>query len=335
MAGIGWAEYTSWKEIAELQRQLHSPALVRILAQSAQWPVEDHQALQSLLAEAQTSLGAFRGWLLVSCISLLVLVVVLAYSIQRWMIAPLESQLVKSHAVIARQEKLASLGVLAAGVAHEIRNPLTALKARIFSQTKRLQRHSPEHADALFINAEIDRLEQIVKDFLQFARPGEPGLAPVKAADFLHGLCEQMTADLEPCGIDLRLETPENLWLKMDAGQIKQVMINLIRNAAESIGRNGSITLRARATVLPFAPWRLPAIALEVEDTGAGIPAEVQGRLFDPFFTTKEAGTGLGLAIAERIVQRHGGALQFRTQIQRGTIFSVLLPAAQDDEFSR
>jgi signal transduction histidine kinase len=332
VAGIGWAEYTSWKEVAELQRQLHSPALTRVLAQSEQWPGEDQAALRGLIVEAQTSLSAFRGWLIASCVGVLVLAVVLARTIQRQMIAPLESRLVESHAVIARQEILASLGMLAAGVAHEIRNPLTAIKARLFSQAKRLQRDSPEHADAVFINDEINRLEQIVKDFLQFARPAEPSLAPVDAAAFLRSVQELMAPELKLRGIDLQLDAPENLAAKMDTSQIRQVMLNLIRNAADSIGREGAITLRARETFLPFAPRRAPAVALEVEDTGPGISTEVQERLFDPFFTTKEAGTGLGLAIAERIVHRHGGALQFRTQMQRGTTFSVVLPSPENDE---
>ena len=332
VAGIGWAEYTSWKEVAELQRQLQSPALTRVLAQSEQWPAEDQAALRGLIVEAQTSLGAFRGWLVASCVGVLVLALVLAHTIQRQMIAPLENRLVESHAVIARQEKLASLGVLAAGVAHEIRNPLTAIKARLFSQAKRLQRESPEHADAVFIKDEINRLEQIVKDFLQFARPTEPKLMPVEAAVFLRSIQELMAPELKLRGIDLRLDAPEDLTAKMDTSQIRQVMLNLIRNAADSIGREGAITLRARETFLPFAPRRAPAVALEVEDTGPGISTEVQERLFDPFFTTKETGTGLGLAIAERIVHRHGGALQFRTQMQRGTTFSVILPSPENDK---
>lgn len=330
VAGIGWAEYTSWKEVAELQRQLHSPALTRVLAQSEQWPAEDQAALRGLIVEAQTSLDAFRGWLVASCVGVLVLALVLAHTIQRQMIAPLESRLVESQAVIARQEKLASLGMLAAGVAHEIRNPLTAIKARLFSQAKRLRRDSPEHADAVLINDEINRLEQIVKDFLQFARPAEPNLAPVEAAAFLHSVQELMAPELKLRGIDLRLDAPEDLAAKMDTSQIRQVMLNLIRNAADSIGREGAITLRARETFLPFAPRRASAVALEVEDTGPGISPEVQERLFDPFFTTKETGTGLGLAIAERIVHRHSGALQFRTQAQRGTTFSVILPKPRE-----
>jgi signal transduction histidine kinase len=335
VGAIGWAGYTSWKEATDIQRELHSAALARILAQSERWAGEDHEALLTLVAEARSSLAAFRGWLAVSCAGLLVLGVVLVHTVQRQMIAPLESQLAETKAVIARQEKLASLGVLAAGVAHEIRNPLTAIKARLFSQTKRLQRDSPEHGDALFIDDEINRLERIVKDFLQFARPPEPHLGRTTAGSFLRDVRELLAPELQAQAIDLRLDAPEDFPLLMDAAQIKQVMINLIRNAAESIGRTGTITLRARSTFLPVEPRETAAVALEVEDTGPGIPPEVQARLFDPFFTTKEAGTGLGLAIAERIVQRHGGVLQFRTEIQRGTTFSVILPAVPADEPAR
>jgi signal transduction histidine kinase len=325
---IGWAGYTSWKEVAHIQRELHSPALARMLAQSDQWSAEDHAALLDLVAEARTSLTAFRGWMVASCVGVFVLAMVLVHTVQRQMIAPLESQLVETKAIIARQEKLASLGVLAAGVAHEIRNPLTAIKARLFSQTRRLQRDSPEHVDAVFINDEIDRLEQIVKDFLQFARPSEPHLGDTTAAIFLHGVRELLAPELKLREIELRLDATGDFPVKMDAAQIKQVMINLIRNAAESIDRAGTITLRARSTFLRLESRGAAAVALDVEDSGPGIPPEVQARLFDPFFTTKEAGTGLGLAIAERIVQRHGGLLQFRTQMQRGTTFSVILPAA-------
>jgi signal transduction histidine kinase len=105
------------------------------------------------------------------------------------------------------------------------------------------------------------------------------------------------------------------------------VLINLVRNAAESIGQKGSITLRTRQDRLPLKGQPQKVIVLEVQDTGAGIPAEVQERLFDPFFTTKAAGTGLGLSIAMRILERHGGTLQFQTAPGRGTTFGVVLPA--------
>jgi two-component system, cell cycle sensor histidine kinase and response regulator CckA len=139
------------------------------------------------------------------------------------------------------------------------------------------------------------------------------------------------------------------LWIRVDPPQIEQVLINLIQNAAESIGRDGTITLRARSlerparTLLPLAglPRRsfppkaahaTSVVILEVIDTGKGIPLEVQERLFDPFFTTKEAGTGLGLSIAARIVERHGGALQYQTEVNRGTTFGIILPRVEKDE---
>jgi two-component system sensor histidine kinase AtoS len=112
---------------------------------------------------------------------------------------------------------------------------------------------------------------------------------------------------------------------------MKQVLINLIRNAAESLNGKGVITLRARSSFLPFAAKRSPAVAIDVEDNGTGIPPEVQRRLFDPFFTTKASGTGLGLAIAERIVDRHGGTLEYRTAPQRGTTFTITLPALKHE----
>ena len=120
------------------------------------------------------------------------------------------------------------------------------------------------------------------------------------------------------------------------------MLINLIQNAAESIGREGTITLRARTTLMALAgPPRhssrakgghaTPVVILEVIDTGKGIPLKVQERLFDPFFTTKEAGTGLGLSIAVRIVEKHGGALQYQTEVHRGTTFGIVLPRAEKD----
>ena len=116
--------------------------------------------------------------------------------------------------------------------------------------------------------------------------------------------------------------------VRVDPQQIKQVLINLIRNAADSIGQNGAITLRVRLGAKRLADGPTEVVILEVADTGKGIPPEVQKRLFDPFFTTKEDGTGLGLSIAARIVEKHGGVLQYQTQVNRGTVFGIVLPRA-------
>jgi signal transduction histidine kinase len=299
-----------------------------LIALSEQWTRLHQASLEAEIAEAQRSLGLLHALLAVSFFLLLALALAVLVLVNRGLLAPLRRQLVASHAIIARQEKLASLGVLAAGVAHEIRNPLTAINARLFSQQKRLAAGSPEYADALVIKEEIQRLERIVRDVLQFARPGEPVLERQGALAFLHEVAALMAPTLEKLGITLTVEPGDELCVYIDSAQMKQVMINLIQNAADSIGEAGRVTLRACRTVLPLASRRTEAVALEVEDTGRGIPPEVQARLFDPFFTTKASGTGLGLAIAERIAQKHGGGLQFHTQPGRGTTFSVVLPAA-------
>jgi signal transduction histidine kinase len=312
-------------------RQLQAD-LEPLLTLADQWKDLHQASLEAEIANAQRSLSLLHAFLLGSFCLLLVLAVVIIVLVNRGLIAPLRSQLIASHAIIARQEKLASLGVLAAGVAHEIRNPLTAIKARLFSQQKRLALGSPEHVDSLVIKEEIQRLERIVRDVLQFARPGEPMLALRPALAFLREMGELMSPTLEKLDIKLTVEPGEELYIQIDPEQMKQVIINLIRNAADSIGKAGRITLSARRTVLPLASHRTEAVALEVEDTGRGIPPEVQTRLFDPFFTTKASGTGLGLAIAERIAQKHGGGLQYRTRSGFGTTFSVVLPNASPAE---
>lgn len=331
-ACFAWAEYNSWREVISLQRRIEAPELQRLMETSNHWVAADREAFQGMVTEAQRSLQSFRVGLIASYAAMLLLVVVTVRIVRREMIDPLASQLVESHEVIARQEKLASLGLLGAGVAHEVRNPLVAIKARLFSQKKKLARGSPEFVDAEFINDEINRLEQIVRNFLQFARPPEPCLKAVNAADFLGQILELMVPDVERRSIELRLDVDSDLVVLMDPAQMKQLLINLVRNAAESIGRCGTIVLRARETLLPFTPQPTPAVALEVEDDGPGIPTEIQPRIFDPFFTTKAAGVGLGLPIAERIAEKHGGSLQYRSPGRNKTIFTVTLRAAEKEE---
>ncbi|MFM1769587.1 MAG: hypothetical protein RJA22_2116 [Verrucomicrobiota bacterium] len=262
----------------------------------------------------------------------------LAVLLYRGLIAPLQERLRQSQRVIERQEKLSSLGVLAAGIAHEIRNPLTSIRVRLFTQQALLKPGSEEHEDNVFLTGEIARLERIVKDFLAFARPADPQPAPLPASRPLREVAPLLAPELRKSGIVLREEYLADPVVQADAGQIKQVLINLVRNAADAItgttgaspatgpAERGTITLRTRTEIRRRRGGSASWAILEVADTGPGIPPEVQGRLFDPFFTTKASGTGLGLSMALRIVEKHGGLLEYSTAPGRGTLFRIVLP---------
>jgi signal transduction histidine kinase len=282
-----------------------------------------------MLAHANQTLTQLRWSVLGSLGLLFVFGLALAGVVYRDMIAPLRVKLVESQSLVERHEKLASLGMLAAGVAHEIRNPLTAIKAALFIQQKKFQPGSQEHADSKLVEREILRLERIVNDFLQFARPTEPELSTVPVEMILAETQKFLAPQLARSNIQLILEPSAQLQIRMDPTQIKQVLINLVQNAADSIGKNGTVKLRARRDRKPLANGETSVVILEVADNGKGIPPEIEKRLFDPFFTTKDTGTGLGLSIASGIVQKHGGALQYQTQVHHGTTFGIVLPQVE------
>jgi signal transduction histidine kinase len=322
-AGLGWFQSKAGAFPASYEKvQKQSQNLLDLCDA---FILDQRSAFDDFLKESKGTLATFQRLLRLSVALLLGLTAALAVLVYRGMIAPLRLQLTESHATIARQEKLASLGVLAAGVAHEIRNPLTAIKFRLYSLRKSLPAAGANNEDAVVIANEISRLERIVKDFLQFARPSEPELVTIPAQRVLQEVHGLLKPQMDKAAIRLKLESSEPVWVRVDRQQIKEVLINLIQNSADSIGHNGVITLRVRDD-------HGGAVALEVADTGKGIPPEVQKRLFDPFFTTKEGGSGLGLSIAARIVEKHGGELRYQTQLNRGTTFAIVLPQANNYE---
>jgi len=304
----------------------------QVLDLCAKLKAVERAALNQFVEDSHEALGGLQRLLM----TLVALVLILGFTatslVYRVKIAPLRAQLVQSRAIIERQEKLASLGTLAAGVAHEIRNPLTAINVRLHSLKRTLVPGSSEHEDAAVIDQEIQRLDRIVRDVLHFARPAEPRPVTITAGSLFSRVRGLLDSQLEKASIRLNLASSPPLRIRVDPQQIEQVLINLIQNAAESIGRDGTITLRARSTLMPLAGHATPVVILEVIDTGKGIPLKVQERLFDPFFTTKEAGTGLGLSIAARIVEKHGGALQYQTEVDRGTTFGIVLPRVEKNE---
>ncbi len=319
---------TRLDEINQKLRQISAP----VLEQADRLMEVQRQSFNGFFTQSQSTLDSLQHLILVSLVLLVTLAVSVVVLVYRGMIAPLQLKLTESQAAMLRQEKLAALGGLAAGVAHEIRNPLTAIKFRLFSLKKSLPVAMADNEDTTVIADEINRLERIVKDFLQFARPSDPELVNLPAARLIEQVHALLRAPLDKAAIEVKFETMDDGWVRADPQQLKQVLINLVQNAAESIGRDGTITFRVSGDEAYLTGENRPAAIISITDTGKGIPEEVQKRLFDPFFTTKDGGTGLGLPTAARIVEKHGGELRYETHLNRGTTFEVVLPRVTEHE---
>lgn len=280
--------------------------------------------VSAFVEEAQLLLQPLFYLLVVTLIVQCALLIVALYG--RIIVAPLRQRLIEDNTAVEHQKKLDHFARLATGLAHEIRNPLTAINVRLFTLQKSMQQGTSEDSDASLIRNEIDRLEQILKNFLKLARPSEPKFTALTAEPTLREVCDLLGPQLQRQGIELNLDSVVDARFQADPLQLKQVLINLIQNAADSIGRHGVITLRARRESAALENGPGDAVVLEVQDTGTGITPEVQERLFDPFFSTKESGTGLGLPIAAKIIDQHKGVLDFETRPGYGTTFRVALP---------
>jgi signal transduction histidine kinase len=250
----------------------------------------------------------------------------------RLVVMPLRLKLMEREGQIQHQKKLAHFEELAAELAHEIRNPLTAISALLYTVQRKLQSGTPEQKDAAVIRTELDRVNQILKEFIQMTKPAPPKLELMSAGSLLKEVSDLMSPELQRHAVRLESHAPGKAKFYGDQQQLKQVLINLIQNAAESFeqGRGqgeGAVVLRARDEKMPFNGTPAKVAIIEVEDNGPGIRPEVQARLFEPFFSTKKEGTGLGLPISARIIDRHGGRLDVETQPGQGTTFRIVLPA--------
>lgn len=221
-----------------------------------------------------------------------------------------------------RAEQLARVGQMAAGIAHEIRNPLMAIKILVQTAADPLRETPFRTKDLAVIEREIARLEHTVAGFLDFARPPRPDKQPVD----LRVLLEQAVAGLRPRagrqGVAIGIEVPaEPAVLLVDPNQFNQVVYNLIGNALDAQPAGGRVRIVAEAVRADT-----PELRLCVEDEGIGLPAEVGERIFDPFVSTKETGLGLGLSICRRIVEAHGGTIRAESRTAGGSVFTVYLP---------
>ncbi len=224
-------------------------------------------------------------------------------------------------------EKLASVGKLAASVAHELRNPLTAIKMWLFSIQKTIGPDGELDRKFGTISEEIARMENVIRNFLEFSRPPAMKLQPHDPSVLLDSTMNLIGHHIEGRNIRIiRQDTRALPRVRADADQLKQVFINLLDNAAEVMAEGGEIHLSA--AVEGDADGRT-MVVVRIRDTGPGMPEDVRQRVFEPFYTTKEEGTGLGLCIAARIMARHGGRLVLESSTSQGTVFSVRMPTAE------
>ncbi|HEY6006505.1 MAG TPA: GAF domain-containing protein [Anaeromyxobacter sp.] len=221
---------------------------------------------------------------------------------------------------LVQRERLAALGELSAVVAHEVRNPLGV----IFNSLGSLRRLVRPTGDAKLlldiVGEEADRLNRIVGDLLDFARPSTPQLRPERLESVVEEAVGAALAQKAAPVEVVHEHDPAVPPVPMDARLVRQAILNVAVNAVQAMPRGGRITLRTRRAG--------EAVVLEIEDTGAGIPAEVSARIFEPFFTTKASGTGLGLAVVKRIVEGHGGTVEVRNQPGSGAVFALSFPLA-------
>jgi nitrogen-specific signal transduction histidine kinase len=282
--------------------------------------------LRKLLDASLAAVQRMRNLVFVCLAGLIAAIGVVVALLYRDVVRPLRARLFESEALLAQREKLAALGTLAAGVAHEIRNPLTAVKARLYTLRRGVSSPGATE-DVQAISQEIDRLERIVRDVLGYARPADPKLHELELSAWLNELAQFLKQDLAASQITLAVAVATPVSAHVDADQLRQVVLNLVRNAQEAFaGHPGAITLSLNRERSVVRGRPAEVAVLSVTDNGPGIPAEHQARLFDPFFTTKASGTGLGLSIVARLVEQHGGEITFQSAPRAGTRFSVRLP---------
>jgi signal transduction histidine kinase len=225
---------------------------------------------------------------------------------------------------LAYSRKLAALGRLFAGVAHEVKNPLNAMTIHLELLKNKLTKGSGgaqavmNHVD--IIGNEIRRLDQVMLGFLKFARPDELRLQPIQLADLIAEVVQIVEPEARATGVTIKVECPPDLpEIDGDPNMLQQALLNLAINACQAMPGGGTLRLACRA----IAGRR---VQLDVEDTGVGISPEHLEKIFDLYFTTKPTGSGIGLSMVYRIVQLHDGEIEVESTPGRGTRFRMLLP---------
>ncbi|HVE83890.1 MAG TPA: ATP-binding protein [Myxococcales bacterium] len=227
---------------------------------------------------------------------------------------------------LRRADRLAALGSLAAQLAHEIRNPLASMRGSAQLLAQELQGSAASVRLSNILVRESDRLSALVEDFLKFARPPPPALEETRLEQLVAETVEMLRADPLAAGVEVVVEAAP-VRCSADAGQLRQVLLNLMRNALEAAGPGGRVRVAVEAGA--------GGPRIHVWDSAGAIPPADLHRIFEPFFTTRDRGTGLGLSTAHSIIQAHGGTISVSSGKEKGTEFVVELPAAPEARLAR
>jgi len=220
---------------------------------------------------------------------------------------------------IELSERLASLGQMAAGIAHEIRNPLSSIKGFAQYFRNKFKKESEDWKYASVMIKEVNRLNRVIQDLLNFAKPQESNFAPHNIDQLIDHTLKLIQPDIQEKKINVIKKFYDYLpQLRLDADLITQALLNLFLNASEAMDAGGQLTIEVK--------YRDKIIELDIADTGIGVSPEILSHIFDPFFTLKKGGTGLGLAIVYRIIEIHDGEIEVFSEPGKGTTFKIKLP---------
>jgi two-component system sensor histidine kinase AtoS len=228
----------------------------------------------------------------------------------------------KAEAQLIRSEKLAALGQLAAGIAHEIRNPLTSINILIHSIAESFPSETAHREDLKVVEEEIHRINEIIDQFLRFAKPALPLFEKTDVLPIFEDTLQLLRPQIERQQITVQKDFSSLPSITIDKEQMKQVILNLLMNAIQAMPEGGRLKLSGRIT--GDHHW----IQFSIKDSGIGVPPEDMHKLFDPFFSTKEGGIGLGLSIAHRIIDQHHGKIEVESTSGKGTLFTLWLPTS-------
>ena len=229
--------------------------------------------------------------------------------------------LLRAEETIRRSERLRSLGELASGMAHEIRNPLSGIRGAAEVLVKEETPPAARREFGSLLETEIARLDKVVRNFLDFARPPRADATPVEVRAVVEAVVLLVGNEARSRGVTLALDVAPGLTVRDDADLLRQVLLNVVLNALQVQPHGGSVRVAAAA----FAEG---SVAIDVTDAGPGVPEHIRKTLFDPYVTVREGGTGMGLAISARLIETMSGTITLAAAGPGGTTFRITLPAA-------